>query len=310
MKKEIGSEFWDVPLSNDENSIFPKETKWLLSGRTALNLIIKDSGIKSISMPRWCCESMINPFIKNGVLVSFYDECPSFKYDAIFLIDYFGFANKNPSLIGYKGIVIRDVTHSIFSKTYNDADYYFGSLRKWAGFITGGFAWGKWKTQIHLTPCDNEYATLRKKAMNLKKTYINGLSSNKDFLDLFKQANDYLDSCELCSACEDDIYAARHFDVDGVKSIRRKNAKILIDRIGCMYELKDNDCPLFIPIKVEKRDALRKFLIDNNVYLPIHWPNHDWNGKELSLVCDQRYDESDMLRICNLIDNFYEEEGN
>lgn len=310
MKKEIGSEFWDIPLSNDENLIFSKETKWLLSGRTALDLIIKDSGIKSVSMPRWCCESMIKPFTKNGVLVTFYDERPNFECDAIFLIDYFGFADSNVSLAGYKGIVIRDVTHSIFSKKYNDADYYFGSLRKWAGFITGGFAWGKWKKQIDLLPYDNEYVTLRKKAMNLKSYYINGLINNKGFLDLFKQANDYLDFCGLCSAYDADIYAAKHFDVTKVKSIRRKNAKILVDRMGCIFELKDNDCPLFVPIKVEKRDALRKFLINNDVYLPIHWANYDLNGKELSLVCDQRYDESDMIRICDLIDSFYEKEGN
>ena len=94
-KFEIGSEFWDVPICNKKNNLFPNDTRWLLSGRQALEYIILDSGIKSISMPRWCCESMIHPFIKHGLYVDFYDEEPNYSFDAVLIIDYFGFSNHN-----------------------------------------------------------------------------------------------------------------------------------------------------------------------------------------------------------------------
>ena len=43
--------------------------------------------------------------------------------DALFLIDYFGYTSRVADLSGYKGIVIRDVTHSIFSYELSDEAY-------------------------------------------------------------------------------------------------------------------------------------------------------------------------------------------
>lgn len=80
--------------------------------------------------------------------------------------------------------------------------------------------------------------------------------------------------------------------------------------------LKDNECPLFVPIMVpgEKRDELRRYLIGKSIYLPVHWPKtnyHKLNSEteyiydnELSIVCDQRYDEIDMERIIKAIREF------
>lgn len=306
-RNEIGSEFWNIPLCDKENNIFPRNTRWLLSGRTALELIVIDSDIKTVSMPRWCCDSMIVPFKKHGVEVFFYENEPESKYDAIFVMDYFGFTDQINVPDGYKGVVIRDLTHSVFSKEYNDADYYFGSLRKWAGYITGGFAWGNWKKNIQLLPCDEVYVNLRKKAMNLKASYIEGKTDSKDFLNIYMEANEYLNKCGLCEALEEDVYAAKYLDIDLIKMKRRRNAFVLNKRVECLFQIKENDCPLFVPTKVKQRDELRKFLISNNVYFPIHWHEYDLDGDELSLVCDQRYEEKDMEYICDLIDRFYQQ---
>ena len=63
-----------------------------------------------------------------------------------------------------------------------------------------------------------------------------------------------------------------------------------------IYNIKDGDCPIFVPILINERDSVRKSLIENSIYLPIHWPSfegvsNDIVNKELSLVCDQRYKE-------------------
>lgn len=68
---EIGSEYWlDDKCSN--NVIFA------LSGRTAIDLILQDikaKGLhpKSVYMPAWCCDSMLQPFVDRGLDISFYD---------------------------------------------------------------------------------------------------------------------------------------------------------------------------------------------------------------------------------------------
>lgn len=309
MIKEIGSDFWDIPICKNHNSIFPEDTKWFLSGRTALKYIIQDFGIKSICLPEWCCESMILPFMEFGVKVGFYKEDPSTVYEAILLIDYFGYTDQSRRPDNYRGIVIRDLTHSIFSKKYDDADCYFGSLRKWAGFCTGGFAWGTWKKNLPIPAYNETYVSIRKEAMKQKKRYINGIVQNKDYLRVFKQADEFLKTCGICAAFDEDIMAAKYLNVESLKSTRRKNAKVLLDKFDGLFNLKENDCPLCVPISIHDRDRLRLFLIKNEIYCPIHWPERDINGTELSLVCDQRYGEEDMLRICRTIENFQIEES-
>lgn len=301
---EIGSEFWEVPTCEKENKIFPRYTKWFLAGRTALKYIIEDADIQEISMPRWCCDSMISPFIEAGAKVLFYDDKPSNASPCIFVMDYFGYQGSTVIPKDYQGIIIRDLTHSIFSRTYDDADYYFGSLRKWAGFCTGGFAWGKWKKNSTIPKSDERYVSLRMQAMDEKKEYIDGKTNQKSFLGIFKEADDYLETLGISSATEEDIVAARHFDIEFVKTKRRENAKILIEHVSPIYQLKENDCPLFVPISTDNRDALHRYLVENEIYCPIHWPENDLDGTELSIVCDQRYDVKDMQRICEVIDAF------
>ena len=71
------------------------------------------------------------------------------------------------------------------------------------------------------------------------------------------------------------------------------------------------DCPLFVPIVIakEKRNAIRKKLIDNQIYCPVHWPHPNAECQsnlyemELSLVCDQRYNGDDMKRIVEVLNN-------
>ena len=61
---------------------------------------------------------------------------------------------------------------------------------------------------------------------------------------------------------------------------------------------------------------LRRYLIDKEIYCPVHWPlssYHDIDKSsrkiyedELSLVCDQRYSEVDMQRMVDEIRMFME----
>ena len=306
MSNEIGSEFFDIPVINAKNNVFPAKTKWFLSGRHALEYIVLDSDIKSISMPRWCCDSMIIPFTRHGIKVEFYDKNPNFCLDAVFLIDYFGLDVKK--CIGvpkkFKGLIIRDVTHSIFTREYYDADYYFGSLRKWAGFATGGYAWGNWKKKIDISPYFENYVQQRLKAFELKKKFINGEIEDKSYLSIFKEANNLLNSVPVCGAYPADIDSAIHLDISFLREKRRRNAEFLIKALGLQIDLSEDSVPLFVPIFIKNRDLLRRHLIENQVYCPVHWPNYDVDGTELSLVCDQRYNEEDMKRMVRLIKEF------
>lgn len=329
MRTEIGSEFCSIQISEKKNNIFLRDTVWFLSGRIALKKIIKviksKYSVYTVAIPSWCCESMIIPFLEADLKVEFYSvtgieqNLSNINTDIVLVMDYFGYTGHS-NVFGYNGIVIRDITHSLFSEINNDADYYFGSLRKWDGFLTGGFAWNIDNGDELV---DKKYIELRRTAMSEKLKYINGLSDSKEYLKIYGQAEKYLELLnEIKGADLYDIQSAQKLDVNFIKKRRRENAKCLLKEFVNMTifkELKANDCPMFVPILVPdgKRDALRRYLIAHEIYCPVHWPVSEYHQLDdetknvyvngLSLVCDQRYTEKDMKRMINVIKQFWEE---
>ncbi len=332
--KEIGSEFWNVPICETYNNLFPQFTEWFVSGRAALKAIIKDifkyKNVKTAALPSWCCESMITPFEENNIKVSFYSVYPldgKLCYDMestheceVFLImNYFGFSQSEPKIPSDK-IIIRDITQSLFSNRKNDADYYFGSLRKWAGFWTGGFAFSNYNHKIISAKNENnDFVNYRKSAMKKKASYIlqsDNSMIKKDFLETFEKAESVIENDGICRANERDVLFAKKLDVDYIKNKRKENSKMLLkylNEYAVFNDVGEEDCPMFVPILIpfSLRTRLRNKLIENNIYCPIHWPltdKHNISNKaraiydsELSLVCDQRYEPSDMLRIINVL---------
>ncbi len=331
--REIGSEFWNVPIEEKINGLYPESTQWYLSGRSALQAIVEElRNVNSVALPSWCCDSMIKPFIDEGIEVVFYPvywknglvQKIRYDTDALFLMDYFGYISQQTELSDYKGIVIRDVTHSVFSTTYSDANYYFGSLRKWCGVWTGGFAWTingykLKKGKKH----DEKYVKLREKAMQQKYEYINGDRKDKEYLKIFNETEEYLEDVGIALAAERDVVLAKHLDINFIRKRRKENAEVLRKAFQewlLFPEISNMDTPMFVPILVPngKRDELRRFLINNEIYCPIHWPVSEYHKlddktvqiyeNELSLVCDQRYTKDDMNRMVNIIKQFMEVE--
>ena len=342
---EIGSEFWDVPVQHmaTSQSPFPFNTQWYLSGRSALKAIINNlTNVKTVAMPSWCCDSMIKPFVDAGVEVHFYPVYLSnegkfnqkirYDCDVLYLMDYFGYTvPDNTGKTHNNLIVIRDVTHSIFSSQYKDADYYYGSLRKWCGIWTGGYAWTSDGHKLFQgDPDKSDYTLLRDKAMKLKNAYINEyivLNGNQkfnkeEFLGLFSEAEDELENIKVSPAADRDVELARFLDIDYIKARRRKNAEILMKSF-CDWLIfpfmNEFECPMFVPVIVPdgRRNELRNFLIHHQIYCPVHWPLSHYHKdltneelfiyeNELSLVCDQRYTEEDMKRIVDTINAYWE----
>lgn len=323
-KNEIGSEFWSVPITTNTNSLFPSDTHWFLSGRIAQSAIITDilskQKVQTVALPSWCCESMIRPFLDVHLNVCFYPvvieqnrliQHLRFDCDILFVMDYFGFSS-SVDFSQCKSIVIRDVTHSLFSKAHGDADYTFGSLRKWIGIPTGGFAWGNFSKKPKVDVPNTEYVKLRREAMDKKADYISGNRQDKVFLDLFRSAEDFLDNAVgIYGAASDDIDSAKHLDVDFIRKKRRENVVELFKYIGdfaIFKELHDEGCPLFLPIFIkDRRERLKRYLIEKSIYCPTHWPLSPYHrlsdeekllyDSEISIICDQRYDKEDMRFI-------------
>lgn len=312
MRSEIGSEFWDVPVSG-RNGLFPADTRWFRSGRSALTAVLRENRFRKAALPQWCCDSMILPFLQEGIEVEFYpvfEKARLPEADVTLVMDYFGWVQPH---MKPEGTVIRDLTHSLLRGSDVSGDYCFGSLRKWAGFWTGGFAWGL-REPVRYEENDGICEALRCQAMEEKARYIAGLTDSKDYLSVFARAEAALETPGVFPAAHRDILLAETLDTDFIRQRRRENARVLLEGLGELAlfpELGEEDCPLFVPVILEDRDRVRRHLIGHQVYCPIHWPKTDYHrldaraqklyDHELSLVCDQRYSPEDMARIVALI---------
>lgn len=344
---EIGSEFWDVPLGDAAAALPDANTQFVLSGRTALELVARDliaeREIRSVCLPAYCCDSMLAPFQRAGVELRFYDVLPApdgvrrvlaedHGCDAVLLLDYFGFAQPETAVLAEREqkrgtAVILDRVQSLYSasEAVQYADYTVTSWRKW--FFSCAAAAKKhsgiWSVKPS-KPTNAQYVSLRYEAAKQKAAYLERDVGNKQaFLDRFAQAEELLDSDFSDYAADpDSVDALRSLDVPFLKQHRRENASVMYEALNeldnpsirpLFPQMGVDDTPLFVPVLVDPgiRADLRRFLTQNQVYCPIHWPDAQTGGgavlyaSELSLLCDQRYTTEDVKKEMNLIKEFF-----
>ena len=339
--REIGSEFSAEFLESTEvkKRLFISKIdkgEFVFSGRTAIETVLmNESSIHKALLPSYCCDSMIEPFRKSGIEVEFYtvnytesitiDLNVESDVDCVLWCNYFGFNISMPDLSAFidrGGIVIEDITHSLYSKKqfHEQSQYLVASLRKWEPLLCGGYCSARGKRLINI-PHDRPtewFLRKKKEAMLLKNKYITGENniSKPEFLQMYKAANEWLsDNYSNLAIDEYSKTYLRCVDYANHRKRRIDNAIVLYNGlkkhsdIEFLFDIYDMDCPLFVPIIIKngKRDELRKKLIANEIYCPVHWPhpNAECDSNlydiELSLICDHRYNETDMQRIINVL---------
>lgn len=336
MSNEIGSEFW---IENKPKQILTeREGVYCLSGRTAIDLILQEvlrkRPVKNVAMPAWCCDSMIAAFLAHGINVRFYDYgytentgitdyyLPTDLTDStdiFYLTNYFGYENTLNIEIVRKikesgSVILYDRTHSflIDDENYIElSDYSFASIRKWMGVIGGAVVDGIDKTELK----NCSYISVKEKAMKDKYRYLTGDISIKknEFLAAFGEFGHQLAE-DYCNYAMDELSYTlyKQENLQRMKQLRRENAAYIHENlkgVQFMYEFTDKSVPLFVPVlfeSKEQRDTVRKELIEQQIYCPVHWPqpkqipaDYKINGivsRELSLICDQRYGINEIKR--------------
>ena len=335
---EIGSEFQLIDKDCGAGLKLTEEVitdyTFTFSGRTAIETVLEnEKNISKVYIPSYCCDSIIEPFVKANIEVVFYainyKEGLDIEFnipddiDCVLWCNYFGFNAQMPNVeefIDRGGIVIEDITHSLLSekKFHESSTYLVASIRKWFPILSGGYcATVKNKLSYkpkHIPPryfLDNKIS-----AMSLKREYLKGDKNIDIFLKKFKSCNEWLE--ENYSGLTIDKYSADflyNLDEAYIRLKRKKNAEALYlnlknnNDIKFLFDLNLMDCPLFVPIIIlnGKRDELQRKLIENNIYCPIHWKKPEYGCSsnlydlELSLICDQRYNENDMRKIASII---------
>lgn len=339
---EIGSEFQENATqigSNQYIDLVKGEKRYVLSGRTAIAYIIKDIlsrfEFRKVALPDYCCVSMIEPFISKGIEIIFYgaklnNEEIFEQAEAVLIMDYFGFESESTfrlaELIKKKEkILIVDATQTAFSRlrTYQLADYILVSYRKWTDCLCAAVYSKNGFLIKELKKSNDVYVSTWRMAATMKRNYLlHNTGTKTSFLNLYRNANKLLEKdYEDYAPTNDEIERFESIDSSYLRLRRRTNAMSLIKTLKknrqvngrLMFEtLGDEDCPLFVPIFFDAtiRNKVQKQLINRGVFCPVHWPRNlnypyvktEYHDCEISLICDQRYDESEIKWEANEVD--------
>ena len=343
---EIGSHFWIEESKSVKKQDYCFRIKeqdhcFTFSGRAAIALAIRDAikekSIKKALIPSYCCLSMLQTFQDLNIPYEFFDVeyidgevrfliNENEHCDLLLIMRYFNAITPNYDEIIHKmkqqgSIVIEDITHSLFNdKPGNDeADYHVASIRKWLPIPAGGYLSKTYGAIAEKPYIESNHAVEKKiLAMTEKRDYIIGKHEGKEsFLVKFNGFEQELVQLSPFLLIDDfSKETLEKYDIESMKSRRRENAAVLYERLSRVKDIaflnqdynSVSQVPLFVPIMMpeESRDDLRKYLIDEGVYCPVHWPEvmgakPGIRKNELSLICDQRYERKDMEAIANLI---------
>lgn len=356
MVKEIGSEFW-ISNNNlvEDNKEMPSwlsrfgNVVLTSSGRGALSLLLEQvkPRVKTVLLPSYICDSVILPFEIAGYELTYYDvdrylkpidiEMINNSNAGIFLhMGYFGFSSNEilsgliSSLKSKSVITIEDVTHTLFSQQNKsiESDFIIGSIRKWFGIPSGGFLASDKIMKFDLIDANVDFINTRRSSLNQKFEYMSsGNESIKStYLSGFNRAEHILDEdIRPYKIDHESEVIIKNLDNKELQSARQRNYDFLlkhlkdVDGIEVIFnDIEKDVTPIFFPIYVKNnRDELRRKLIENEIYCPVHWPipkqvNGHLNNTTkniydsiLSIPCDQRYQIEDMRRIISGIVSFF-----
>lgn len=337
---KIGGEFEIDPtyLNQNSDSINLKGF-FFSSGRVAFHAILdflkKNKNVNEILLPEYLCQSVLIVTHNNHLKISFYqldknldlnqDLFPKeTKNKAILLINYFGLKNMSDTISflrksTFDCTIILDNVQAFFDMTNKtQADFAFTSFRKFFPVPDGGWLTTNNKDFRSDNLIENSSFSAKKLIGGLIKHYALKVPINDDiYLKFLKEGEGELDNYRTITSISNDSLLILSNLYSGFGEIIRRrnvNAKFVLEQLTSLQietlfpisaEIK---APLAIPIKLKNRDIVRKRLIENRIYLPIHWPVPEsvkYNSNlgfqiakiELSLIVDQRYSPDILNRI-------------
>lgn len=328
---------------------------YLSNGRTAIKFILthilRKKQINKCWLPSYLCElSIVQPFKELNLSYEFYNVKEGLqvdvrylssrvkKGDLILVLDYFGFPpakeviNFLQEMKAYGIPILWDLTHSFLTRNnwHNEiASYSAVSFRKWFGIPDGGVAISNtdlFDKNLILEEPFYGFTYLRLLAAISKNFYLKGIIQEKNFFRAeFAKAEELADSFINLNTMSD---LSKRFlnsiNFTAIINKRRENFTFLsscvskMKGISPLYAGLENDvCPLGFPIIADRRNALREFLINKDIFCPIHWTlsnevpkrftyAHYLSNNILTIPCDQRYSSEDMGAMCEKISEFYE----
>jgi hypothetical protein len=298
------------------------------SGRSSLRLFIR-SGYqdKKFLLPNFFCDVIEQVLIEEKVEYAFYNILESLEvdkesvclqeYDVLYLINYFGMVQNLDGIDTYSTVIIEDnVFFNDFQNSANYALWYgFNSFRKVTALPDGSLI----KTNLDMLEdkilqSDASFVQIKSEAKALKYHYIHDkIGEEMAYINLFEKGESLLDAQKeihtISSVSLYHLYSKVFIDEQVIREERYKMLQKRFAQYAFEYEPY---CYSFFLLKLEKRDALRSYLMQKAIYLPIHWPYSSQENRLYSSVISiplfSHYKKEEFSHLIETIEEFFNAE--
>jgi hypothetical protein len=344
-RQAIGGEFELSALSFESEQQLESpncEVKgtWTSCGRTALALILKElrtRGVTHLQLPAYLCDSILSTVKALDFQFSFYrvDDAlvaqpePS-PNDAVLVINYFGWANPIVQALApdQNYFLIEDGCQSFLSAwrlSSSPSHFFFTSPRKFGPTMLGGWCAVSLEENQQSGELLEQIARKSLAARLTRGFYLAQKHAPTDphterfYLEVLNEVEEFLNRHPVDVALPQLVLdLIQRFDWKDAARRRRANwlqlCELLSSRVETIFpSLPADVVPLGYLIRVNDRDRLRKKLLDQRIFCPIHWrlpaeitPERFPEAVALSERCltlpiDQRYGNDDISRLAEAV---------
>lgn len=295
----------------------------LNSGRHCVEYLIKARKITKLYIPYFLCDSVQGICEKLNVNYEYYDieedfspkcKCYLENSEFIYVVNYYGqISNEKIQKLQIRyGNIIIDNVQAFFQKPVKDIDTLY-SCRKFFGVPDGAYLYTNIKIEEHLE-YDVSYDRMKFLLGRFEKTA-------EEFYDLYVENNNIFIKEPLKKMSRLTKNLLRGIDYTYVIKSRNKNYEFIHKELGHLNQLKVNVPygPFMYPLYVTQGENLKKYLIQQKIYIPTLWPevmlfadsntvSYRYAKNIVPLPVDQRYDLQDMEHIIEIIHQFYTDE--
>ncbi|MDD4497008.1 MAG: hypothetical protein PHV51_02460 [Methanosarcinaceae archaeon] len=296
-------------------------------------------------LPSYLCDSILQPFEELNLNVKFYSlQHPlepkiekNIENSLVYIIDYFGTQCLDEKEICHfleKGnIIILDITHSIFNeyryRIKHENLYMISSLRKLFPIPDGAILYHTNSSFEAKKSFPEDYGKMLEAMLlktfyledTLKNEYFKNKETKNEFLSMYRSYETSKDKglIKIQNIPRISVYILKNICYKKILNRRFENLQYIYNNFhqkdDLLYSINDLKSPFIFPIifKTQKqRDRIKKILIKNEFYTPIHWNlnnivpeyfkyEHGISSRILAIPIDQRYTPQDLKKLINIL---------
>ena len=305
---------------------FPHGTGILLNtGRNALEYILRTiKQVSRIYIPYFTCEVVLEPIKRLRIPYNYYhiNQCFEIAEDIklgdneyIIVNNYYGIKDSYISSLynAYGEHMIVDCAQAFFAPVKSEIKAFYSS-RKYVGVADGGIAYIGNEQPIDTSFYEEEPTVSHSDHLFIRKE--KGAEAGFACYQADEEALDNQPIRKMSSVTKE---ALSLIDYEKIKAKRLSNWAVIEEVFADKNQIQlpaisEFECPMVYPYAVSNGQDLRRWLIENKVFVAKYWPNVlPCKGFELevslannvmALPIDQRYGEEDMERIVSIINEF------